>query len=83
VATVARLIICGVIGTGEKDDPIRPQVADEAVEVLSAQYSPDYTTALAAVDDASFLSLAWSETNPDGYDWMEFFDDGTVVVHGA
>ena len=64
--------------------PILPSADDYDTE---AEYAE--AVAQAVADAVAFMDYVHSEvaydkkTNPDGYDWIEVADDGTVTLHAA
>jgi hypothetical protein len=86
---MARYYICGKVGTGTMADPYRPEIVDESgVDTWCAsQEAPDQPCFCVSIrDDNGSLhaELAYDATsNPNGYDWFEVAEDGTVTVHAA
>lgn len=90
-----RYIYCGQLGSGASDDPFRPEVVDEipagtswsanqqAIPGLPPTPQPQFVVDIDVTDDV-FAGLAYDPTtNPNGFDWIEIADDGTVLIHGA
>ena len=89
-----RYYICGRIGSGTEDDPYRPEVADEPgvtswaanqqLESLlpTPVHAPRFIVWVLG-DAALHAELGYSDANPDGFDYFEVADDGTVTLHAA
>lgn len=88
-----RHYICGQVGSGIEADPYRPEIADDLTpHRLTWAANQEFESLLpptplprfivhAILPEAVHADLAYSPTNPNGFDWLEVHEDGTVTLH--
>ena len=88
-----RYYICGQVGSGTELDPYRPEIADDLPEgcgwaanqemsgaVPNVTPLPQFMVMVASDDAALHALLAYAKkTNPNGYDYFEIAEDGSVT----
>lgn len=82
-----RYYICGQVGSGTEDDPYRPEIADvsgvrdwAANQECAAGPTPLPRFLVHVLGDAALHeALSVSPANPDGYDYLDIADDGSVT----
>ena len=84
-----RYYYCGQTGGGTTLDPFRPEIVDEigATSWAANQESSEQPQFVVWIDDPEGVlhtELAYAAvSNPNGYDWIEVAEDGSVILHAA